>query len=103
MTYHFEQLSDDTFQKLCQAILKAERPLVQCLPVSQRDGGRDAIQRQPDGLAIYQVKFSLNAATKSERDAIADLIRLERSKIEDLVRKGATESPCVGCRSAERG
>jgi hypothetical protein len=47
MSYHFEELGDERFQQLCQAILTCAFPNVQCLPVSQPDGGRDAFLRRP--------------------------------------------------------
>jgi hypothetical protein len=43
MDYLYENLGDERFQELCQALLVKEMPHVQCFPIGQRDGGRDAI------------------------------------------------------------
>ena len=42
MDYHYEALNDQSFQKLAQALIVAQHPNTQCLPVGQPDGGRDA-------------------------------------------------------------
>jgi len=43
MDYPFENLTPEKFQLFCQALLVREYPSVQCLPVAQPDGGRDAV------------------------------------------------------------
>lgn len=45
MDFAYEVLGDEKFQKLCQAVLVDIFPNVQCLPVGQPDGGRDAFTR----------------------------------------------------------
>lgn len=94
MTYHLEQLGDERFQQLCQALLVSELPGVQCLPVGQPDGGRDALRRHHRNgavdLAIYQVKFALQPGLRTERDAVEMLIRTEKEKVERLIKRGAT-------------
>lgn len=90
MDYDIEALGDDRFQKLCQSILTATYPNVQCLPVNQPDGGRDAFARSEGGVIIFQVKFSRNPSNRSERDAVEALISSEKSKVAGLVAKGAT-------------
>jgi hypothetical protein len=91
MDYNLEALGDERFQKLCQAILAAAHPNVQCMPVGQPDGGRDAFVREGQDVIIFQVKYSRNPAQKTERDAIMDLIKSEKSKIKNLVRRGAVK------------
>lgn len=43
MSYPFENLDPEKFQHFCQALLTKEFPNMQCFPVAQPDGGRDAI------------------------------------------------------------
>ena len=75
MAYHFEELGDERFQQLCQAVLTREFPDLQCLPVGQPDGGRDAFVRGrvrtriADSL-IYQVKFVRDPNSRDARDLI---------------------------------
>jgi hypothetical protein len=94
VTYYLEMLGDERFQKLCQAILSLEYPNVQCLPVGQPDGGRDATRRHRTSaggaITIFQVKFSKNPDTRSAREAVAELIRTEKQKVDRLIERGAT-------------
>jgi hypothetical protein len=94
LTYHLEALGDEKFQQLCQALMARSFRNVQCLPVGQPDGGRDAFQRKfaPDSSSdsiIFQVKYSRNPSAKEERDAVAELIRSERDKVQALIMRGA--------------
>ena len=62
-SYQYEQLNGESFQQLSQSLLVKEFPGIQCLPVGQPDGGRDAIARlyeatdESTGFILYQVKF----------------------------------------------
>src|ERR1700730_5354407 len=62
MDYLLENLGPDRFQELCQSLLLIEHPDVQCFPVSQPDGGRDAVSYIPESqtgqFIIFQVKFA---------------------------------------------
>ena len=49
MDYPLENLGPERFQQLCQALLAREYPRVQCFPVAQPDGGRDAVSYFPEG------------------------------------------------------
>lgn len=95
MDYHYEALDEKKFQKLCQALIVAQYPNAQCLPVGQPDGGRDAIVGHIDsdqsGFTVFQVKFSNYPGQKEERDAINAVIKSEKSKVENLIQRGATE------------
>lgn len=65
--YLYEQLNDETFQQLCQALLVKLFPNVQCLPVGQPDGGRDAMWIVPNrDIVVYQVKFVRNPSRIEE-------------------------------------
>lgn len=95
MTYLFESLGDERFQQLCQAILVATHPGIQCLPVGQPDGGRDGFQRASSKIrtsefTVYQVKYSKTPDSRSERDAIEQVIKTEKKKVEFLIERGAT-------------
>lgn len=95
MTYNFENLGDEDFQRLASALALADYPKAQMLPTGQPDGGRDAFTwlRSPDGPApeiVFQVKFAKNPAAKEDRQAIEELIALEAKKIERLIQAGMT-------------
>ena len=93
MKYQYEQLNEQAFQHLVQALIVAEHPETLCLPVAQPDGGRDAIRYHPDnsGFVVYQVKYSRDPTTKSERDAIEAIVSSERTKVDSLIKRGATK------------
>ncbi len=100
--YHYEALGDERFQEFCQALLSATFPNVQCLPVGQPDGGRDAFiqprllirnteaaQRE---LVVFQVKYIRNPMdTRSERDLIEQVIKSEKEKIDRLRPRGLSK------------
>ena len=94
MRYNYEALNDHSFQQFAQALILVDHPRTQCLPVGQPDGGRDAFlfHVEPDkkGFVVFQVKYSRNPHSKDERAVIGDLIRSEKKKVEELVRRGAT-------------
>ena len=94
MDYHYEALNHQRFQKLAQALIVAQYPNTQCLPVGQPDGGRDAYsssaEPNQDKFFVFQVKFSLCPQNKTEGDAIKALIESEQEKVEELIRHGAT-------------
>lgn len=91
MTYHYENLGDERFQHLALSILSAKFPNVQCLPVGQPDGGRDAFQTRFNSkrtTIVFQVKYTRNPANKDERTALEELIKTESRKVEGLKTKG---------------
>ena len=65
MKYPLENLGPLRFQQLCQALLARSFPDLQCLPISQPDGGRDAIwvsDTNPDKQTVlFQVKYTEHA------------------------------------------
>jgi hypothetical protein len=94
MDYYFEQLGDERFQKLCQAILTSSFPDVLCLPVGQPDGGRDALVRssssdETSDNIIFQVKFVKDPNSKDSREFIKNIIKTEKEKVNTLKSRGA--------------
>jgi NACHT domain len=95
MQYLYENLGENGFQELCQAILIREFPNVQCFPIRQPDGGRDAIAYHETSagnrpFTVFQVKFAQKPL--SEKDAhkwLLDVLEPELRKIERLIPKGA--------------
>ncbi len=93
MSFNYEEMNGISFQKLAQALIVADYPETQCLPVPQPDGGRDAFfyenaSDKTDAI-IFQVKFSNNPKAKNERDAISEAIKSEKDKVEKLIEMGA--------------
>jgi hypothetical protein len=75
-------------------LLVREQPGIQCLPVAQPDGGRDAFQplvaEGKKGLAVFQVKFVRDASSiKDVRKWLIETMRGEAPKIAKLIPKGA--------------
>ncbi|MCI0915560.1 hypothetical protein JNA64_00090 [Pseudomonas stutzeri] len=93
MSYLLEQLGDERFQQLCQALLVSLFPEVQCFPVGQPDGGRDAQVRmkgkQGAELVIFQVKYTKDPLAKSSREIIQQVVESEKAKVQRLIEKGA--------------
>lgn len=98
MTYQYEALSPETFQQFCQSLLLLSFPTLQCFPVSQPDGGRDALAWRVKNLSrdrdfvVFQVKF--NRKPLAEQDPhkwLLEQISKERTKIKKLIPKGAKE------------
>jgi hypothetical protein len=96
MNYPFENLGDERFQQLCQALLAKANPGVQCFPVGQPDGGRDATQRnltstKKDSFLVYQVKFVRDpAAQRNPREWLLKIVEGEIEKVRALVDRSAT-------------
>lgn len=86
MHYLFEQLTGDTFQQLCQALLAKTFPGVHCYPVNQKDGGRDAAR----GDILFQCKWT--GSPNPDKDPVPGLatqIRGELPKVARLYERGA--------------
>ncbi|MGJ4947804.1 NACHT domain-containing protein [Bradyrhizobium sp. HKCCYLS20291] len=101
--YHYETLGDERFQEFCQSLLTATFPNVQCLPVGQPDGGRDAYlirrhilnrrsETQDPGPIVFQVKYIKNPNdSRTERQFIEEVVASEKPKIEKLKAVGLTK------------
>ena len=86
MDYNYESLLDERFQMLCQSLLVQSYPDLQCFPVGMPDGGRDATS----GAVIFQVKFARAALKPADAYKwIATVIRSEKTKVEELAKRGA--------------
>ncbi len=95
MDYPLENLSPEKFQLFCQALLAKEFPGLQCMPVSQPDGGRDAIQYTPgtkSGMIVFQIKFVRKPqAEKDPHKWLEGIIVEEMPKIKQLIAVGAKQ------------
>lgn len=96
MTYPLENLDPNRFQQLCQSLLVKSFPDLQCFPILQADGGRDAVLRSDgeDGknTIVYQVKFTKNALKDSApHKTIVSALKKELPKIKNLIRQGVTK------------
>src|SRR6266478_1081884 len=98
MTYQYETLTPETFQQFCQSLLLLTFPTLQCYPIGQPDGGRDALVwrskklTQEKSFSVYQVKFSRRPfAEQDPHKWLLEQIRKEKAKIKRLIPKGAAE------------
>jgi hypothetical protein len=93
VNYPFENLNDESFQQICQALIVKEHPGVQCFPVGQPDGGRDATSRPERGsgkFVVFQVKFVRNpTAITNPRAWLLDIVTDEMPKVKALIDKSA--------------
>ena len=95
-SYPYEQLNDESFQQLSQSLLLKAFPDLQCFPVGQPDGGRDAIVRLPEaapdttGFILFQVKFARRELNPSEaRDWLLETLKRELPKVQKQIGEGA--------------
>lgn len=99
MDYLFENLGEDRFQELCQALLIKEFPNVQCFPIRQPDGGRDAVaytrdhlrpDRRDNPFHVFQVKYVRRPLAQSDPHKwLLDTLEKEAPKLKTLIPKGA--------------
>lgn len=94
MDYPFENLDPESFQKFCQALLTKEFPNVQCFPVAQSDGGRDAVSYLSDdderGFIMYQIKFVRQPLAEPDPHKwLTGILKEEAPKLKSQVPKGA--------------
>lgn len=95
MDYPYENLSPEKFQLFCQALLAKDHPGIQCFPVAQPDGGRDATQMffrfgDTKEFVMFQVKFVRQPqAEKDPHKWIVDIVADEAPKVKKQIRTGA--------------
>ena len=95
-SYNYEQLNGESFQQLSQSLLIEEFRDIQCFPVGQPDGGRDAIARfvettsDSGEFVVFQVKFARRELSPSEaRKWLLETLRDELPKVRRQIGKGA--------------
>ena len=96
MDYQFENLGEDRFQHLCQALLIPEFSNVQCFPIRQQDGGRDAVSAYwatlESPFIVYQVKYVRRPLAESEPwKWFTEKLEAELPKIQKLISGGAEQ------------
>ena len=96
MDHQLENLGPERFQQLCQALLIKEFPGINCLPIGQPDGGRDAVRYGPKttdtAFTVYQVKFSRNPAEGDDaRQWVRRITDEEVEKVSRLIARGANQ------------
>ncbi len=91
MQYLYERFSPDRFQEFCQALLPQEFPDIQCYPIGQADGGRDAVSVESSGASkIFQVKFRREIRSDDDpAGLVISAVKGELQKIERLASLGA--------------
>lgn len=94
MHYNYEALDDKRFQSLCQALIVAQVPDAQSLPVGEVDGSRNAsLVREYSGkksIHVFQVKFSRHPDHPNARRAISNLVKSRQEKVKRLIAEGVT-------------
>jgi hypothetical protein len=94
--YPLENLGPERFQLLCQALLAREHRGVQCFPVAQPDGGRDALYypstTDSDKFVVFQVKFARRPLTEADpRKWLIAIVEGELPKVKTLILRGAMQ------------
>jgi hypothetical protein len=90
--YLFEQLGPEPFQQFCQALLVQDYPDLQCFPVGQPDGGRDALSRGDGALpsVVAQVKYK-RRDEEDNADWMLSALEGELPKIQVLKDRGVQQ------------
>lgn len=96
MDYPLENLGPERFQEFCQALLLREHPNVQCFPVAQPDGGRDAVsyisEQNAGKFVIFQVKYSRRPLAEADPHKwLLAIMDEEIPKVRKLVQRGAIQ------------
>ena len=84
--YLYENSNPERFQHLCQSLLAADFPKLQCFPIGQPDGGRDGWD--PETRTVLQVKFK-RADEEENADWLIATLENELPKILRLAERGA--------------
>ena len=95
-SYQYEQLNDESFQELSQSLLAKTFPNLQCFPVGQPDGGRDATAHlfgagaNAAGFILFQVKFARRELGPDEaRKWLVRTLTKELPNVRKQIDKGA--------------
>jgi hypothetical protein len=85
VTYRYEDLGDDEFQRLVSALVAWDGSRrVRAMPLGQADGGRDAV----DGPTASQVKFTKDARRRNPVGWLLSALDGEEDSIRGLVSRG---------------
>lgn len=95
MDYPLENLDPERFQQLCQSLLIKEFPQMQCFPVAQPDGGRDAVsfvrETGNDKFIVFQVKYVRKPhAEVDPHKWLMAVMEEETPKVKELIPRGAS-------------
>lgn len=99
MDYQLENLGPEEFQHLAQALLSKEQPNVQCFPVAQPDGGRDAlsidfrhhINTEKESI-VYQIKYVRKPLALADAHVwLENILKEEAKKVAKLIPKGVKQ------------
>ena len=101
MDYPLENLDPERFQKFSQALITKEYPNVQCFPVAQPDGGRDAVGRDAvsfsndrpgRGFIMYQIKFVRNPTGEDDpHQWLVRILKQEAPKLKQQIPNGVNQ------------
>ncbi len=96
MDYPLENLDPERFQKLSQALITKEYPNVQCFPVAQPDGGRDAVSFNNDrpgrGFIMYQIKFVRKPTGEDDpHQWLVRILKQEAPKLKQQIPNGVNQ------------
>lgn len=96
--YPFENLGPEKFQEFCQSLLLTEFSGIQCFPVAQPDGGRDAISstynvnEKSRKFIMFQVKFARNPFKEEDPHLwLLNILKEEIPKVKMQIPNGASE------------
>jgi len=94
MDYPLENLGPEKFQLFCQSLLSRNYPELQCFPVGQPDGGRDAIAyfaaSSRKDFMLFQVKYVRRPlATRDPHIWLKEILEEELPKIKKQIPAGA--------------
>jgi hypothetical protein len=94
--YPYENLDPERFQQFCQALLMKDHPRLQCFPVEQPDGGRDAVSyfvtKQKGDFVAFQVKFVRKSLAEDDPQSwLVGIAKAEAPKVKTLIDLGARQ------------
>ncbi|NTW33179.1 MAG: NACHT domain-containing protein, partial [Bacteroidetes bacterium] len=89
-----ENFGDERFQEFCSVLIAKEFPDFSCIPVGQRDGGRDSLayymNKVKKEFIVFQVKYSRYPYREKDLHKwLLEVIKCEAHKIKKLIPKGA--------------
>ncbi|GGJ40674.1 NACHT domain-containing protein [Paenarthrobacter histidinolovorans] len=93
--YRFEDLGDDAFQLMVQALLLHLHPDLSVPPIRQPDGGHDAFELQDEtGVKVFSYQVKWVRDQRQERDPVKwlkEIIKLEEGNLRKMKERGTEE------------